>query len=199
MRIRTLSSALFIVLLAPVGVQAVTTSKVLRVQPQSRLWLEGTSTVQRFECRAPRFDADVQARPDAAAAVLKGGKAVETVTVTVAAAALDCGNATMNEHMLKAVRAKEHPTIEFRLTSYELTPAQAGTGIRMNGRLTLGGTERPITLRAEATGSADGGLRVVGVHDVRMTEFGLKPPSLMMGTMKVGDVVKVRYDLHLKP
>jgi hypothetical protein len=31
-----------------------------------------------------------------------------------------------------------------------------------------------------------------------MTEYGLKPPSLMMGTMKVKDAVQVHFDLLLK-
>ena len=31
-----------------------------------------------------------------------------------------------------------------------------------------------------------------------MKEFGLKPPSLMMGTMKVDERVKVSFDLFLK-
>jgi hypothetical protein len=31
-----------------------------------------------------------------------------------------------------------------------------------------------------------------------MTEWGLKPPTLMLGTMKVGDRVKVGFDLLLK-
>jgi hypothetical protein len=31
-----------------------------------------------------------------------------------------------------------------------------------------------------------------------MTEFGLRPPSLMLGTMKVRDKVTVNFDLYLK-
>ena len=31
-----------------------------------------------------------------------------------------------------------------------------------------------------------------------MTEFDLKPPSLMLGTMKVDEKVKVSFDLLLK-
>jgi hypothetical protein len=30
-----------------------------------------------------------------------------------------------------------------------------------------------------------------------MTEYGVKPPSLMLGTMKVGDPVTVSFDLVL--
>jgi hypothetical protein len=39
---------------------------------------------------------------------------------------------------------------------------------------------------------------VKGVYDLRMTEWGLKAPSLMMGTMKVNELVKVNFDLVLK-
>jgi hypothetical protein len=31
-----------------------------------------------------------------------------------------------------------------------------------------------------------------------MTEYGLKPPTLMFGRIKVGETVKVKYDLLLK-
>ena len=50
------------------------------------------------------------------------------------------------------------------------------------------------------TGRAGGGdvLRVVGTHELKLSDYGLKAPSLMMGTMKVGDVVKVGFDLVLR-
>ena len=32
-----------------------------------------------------------------------------------------------------------------------------------------------------------------------MTDYGVKPPSLMMGTMKVHDPVKLNFDVILKP
>jgi hypothetical protein len=41
-------------------------------------------------------------------------------------------------------------------------------------------------------------MRVKGSYDLRMTEYGLKPPSLMMGAMKVKELVKVNFDLLLK-
>jgi hypothetical protein len=33
---------------------------------------------------------------------------------------------------------------------------------------------------------------------VKMTEYGLKPPTLMLGTMKVDELVKVNFNLLLK-
>ena len=42
----------------------------LTVQPESRVWVEGTSTTKSWSCKAPAFDADIIATSaDAAAAV----------------------------------------------------------------------------------------------------------------------------------
>ena len=168
------------------------------VAPKSRLWVEGTSTVRGFTCRAVTFDVAVDASaPAAAAAIMNGEKAVTGVNVTVPAAKLDCGNGTMNEHMYKAIKAKDAPTIEFRLASYEMTKGASGMQGRLTGTLTLGGVQKPVTVEATAT-EDPAGLRVTGMHEVRMKEFGLKPPTLMMGTMKVNELVKVNFDLYLK-
>jgi hypothetical protein len=32
-----------------------------------------------------------------------------------------------------------------------------------------------------------------------MKEYGIKPPTLMLGTMRVGEKVNVKFDLLLKP
>jgi hypothetical protein len=41
-------------------------------------------------------------------------------------------------------------------------------------------------------------LHITGSYDLDMTEYGLKPPTLMFGRIKVGKTVKVNYDLLLK-
>jgi len=53
-------------------------------------------------------------------------------------------------------------------------------------------------MTVEASEGASGMLHVVGTHELRMTEWGLKPPTLMLGTMKVDERVKVGFDLLLK-
>jgi polyisoprenoid-binding protein YceI len=104
----------------------------------------------------------------------------------------------MNEHMFKAIKAKEFKTITFRVDSYDV--AKGGDGVRgtLNGTLTLGGAERKIAVEAAATDAGAGALRVSGAYQLRLSEYGLKAPTLMFGTMKVGDAVKVGFDLVLK-
>ena len=171
----------------------------LDLQPESRLWVSGTSTVRSFQCQASAFDAKVESSgADAVAAVLAGEKAVSTIEVTVPAEKLDCRNGTMNEHMRKALKAKEFPTVVFRATSYDLARGTESVGVTLNGTLTLGGVEKPITVNAQAKPGTDGTLVVSGTREVRMTEFGLKPPSLMLGTMKVDEKITVGFEVVLK-
>jgi polyisoprenoid-binding protein YceI len=130
--------------------------------------------------------------------VLAGEKAVTRVQVNVPARQLDCANGTMNSHMLKALKADAHPEIVFRLSGYELGRGADGVRVDMSGTLTLGGVQRPVVITGVAGESAPGVLRVVGTHEIRMTEFDLKPPTLMMGTMRVNERITVRFDLSLK-
>jgi polyisoprenoid-binding protein YceI len=173
-------------------------NEMLVLQPQSRLWIDGTSSIRSFSCKAAEVNATIEASgPNAIAQLLGGEKGVKTVRVTVPAEQLDCGNGTMNEHMRKAIKLSEHKSIEFRLADYDVARNAESVSGTMNGTLLLGGVTKPVTLKAE--GEPQGGmLHITGSYDLDMTEYGLKPPTLMFGRIKVGKTVKVNYDLLLK-
>jgi polyisoprenoid-binding protein YceI len=171
----------------------------MSLAPQSRLWVDGTSTVRSWSCAATQLDATIEAgAPGAVEAVIAGDKAVKAVDVKIPIEKLDCRNGTMNEHMRKALKAKEHPVIAFKVTSYDVAKGASGVAGTLNGQLTVGGQTKPITVKAAGAAGPDGTLHVTGTHELAMTEFGLKPPTLMLGTMKVGDKVKVSFDLYVK-
>ena len=172
--------------------------KPIDLQPESRLWFSGTSTVRSFECSATEIDAKVDALPDAANGVLNGDKSVTAVELRVPTNRLDCKNGTMNEHMLKALKAKENPSIVFKLDTYELAKVSDAVRVTLNGTLTMGGVDRSITMMANATPGPLGALRVTGTHELKMKDWGLKPPTLMLGTMKVDERITVGFDLVLK-
>jgi polyisoprenoid-binding protein YceI len=169
----------------------------LQLKPESRLWFEGTSTVRDWSCKAPTIQAAIDAEVDAAAAVLDGKKAVRTVDLTFPVAALDCENRTMNNHMRTALNATQHQSIRFTLTDYTLAKAAATTGT-LNGTLMINGQTRPIVVPVQFA-NASGALRVTGRYPLPMTQWGVQPPRLMMGTLKVGDTVTVNFDLLLQP
>lgn len=169
----------------------------LRLKPESRVWFDGTSTVRDWSCKAPNIQAAIDAEAGAAAAVLEGRKAVRTVDLTFPVAALDCENRTMNNHMRNALNATQHQNIRFTLSDYTLAKATATTGT-LNGTLMINGQTRPIAVPVQFANAA-GALRVTGRYPLPMTQWGVQPPRLMMGTLKVGDTVTVNFDLLLQP
>lgn len=198
MRRHTTRAAALLLCLAPAAVAFRPAATALTLDARSRIWIAGTSTVRSFTCEAPAFDAKIEAAgPGAVSALLAGEKAVQTATLTVAANRMDCGNGTMNGHMARALKSGDFPTITFVLGAYDPAKAAAGIAGTIEGQLTLGGVTRPIAVKAAAK-DENGALRVTGAYDLDMTQYGLKPPTLMMGTMKVGQVVKVHFDLIVK-
>lgn len=170
----------------------------LNLQPQSKLWVEGGSSIKSWSCQAPDVNATVEAATAGAVTkTLAGEKAIANVEVIVPTDKMDCGNGTMNDHMRNAIKAKDFKTIEFRLTGYDVAKSPDGVGGTLNGTLTLGGVKKPIAI--PATGADLGGaLHVTGSYNLKMTDYDLTPPSLMFGRIKVRDEVTVKFDLVLK-
>lgn len=172
---------------------------VMELQPESRLWVDGTSSVRGYQCRALGLTATLRTDGgNAVQAILAGEKAVSGADLTIEAAKLECGNGTMNGHMRKALKADANPAISFTMASYDLETGNDTLRVMLTGDLTIGGTAKTISMQARAKDGGNGTLVVEGTHELKMTEYGLKPPTLMFGTLKVHDKVKVGFSLVLK-
>jgi hypothetical protein len=190
-----------LMMLSPTLAAFASLTPALELKPESRLWVEGTSNVRPFACEAKELDVQVETEQGKVVErIVAGEKAIQTVVVTVPSKSLDCdnGNKKMNEHMLNAIKAEENSSIEFRLKSYELKHEGEGSNAVLQGTVKLGGVEKPVAIEAVTKSVADGVLQVTGAYELRMTEYGLKPPKLMLGAFKVNDPVKVNFDLFLQ-
>ncbi len=184
---------------APPVTAPVAVSGVLTLQTGSRLWFDGGSSVKDWSCKAGKLEAMVvTTKAEAPSAIVAGEKAVASVNLTVPVMSLDCDNGTMNGHMRNALDAKTYPSITFALRSYDLAKSADNVTVTLSGTLTIHGKSLPVTFPATAVAAAGGALRLTGLYELNMKEYGVKPPSLMLGTMNVRDKVKVRFDLLLR-
>ena len=89
---------------------------------------------------------------------------------------------------LKSLEQRRHPKIRFHADDIDATD----DGYRLSGTLEIHGTkrERVVELRVEDLGDA---WRMSCEAEVRQSDFGVKPYSLAMGTLKVADVVTVEF------
>jgi polyisoprenoid-binding protein YceI len=101
--------------------------------------------------------------------------------------------------MRKAIDATKHAAITFTLKGYDVAAAPgAPTKGTLRGELTIKGVTKAVELPVEFAGEGAKGLRVKGKYELNMKDFGVEPPKLMMGTMKVREMVTVGFDLLLQ-
>lgn len=89
---------------------------------------------------------------------------------------------------LKSLGAKKFPTVTFSTTDITEVPG----GYRLTGTLEIHGTARPQTVELH-TEDRDGTSVMSTRVPVTQSDYGVKPYSLMMGTLKVADVVTVEF------
>jgi polyisoprenoid-binding protein YceI len=168
-----------------------------KLAPGAKITIDGQSSVRAFTCKARTVAAQIAGDADAALSLGEQLKTLITdAQLEIPAKGLDCGDATMNQHMYDALKAEEHKQIRFRITGLELGAAGPDSvPVKLKGELTLSGRTLPLSVSATATATATGGVRLHGAHLLRMTDWGVNPPSLFFGTMKVRDSVVIRFDI----
>ena len=163
--------------------------------PASKVWIEGTSNVHDWKAEATQIDAVIEL--DAAGLNAPVAQLVRMVSLTIPVAGLKSGHGKMDENMRKALKADKNPEIRYTLTSVEALEGATKDAftLRAAGTLSLAGAENAITLDIVATRQADGSIKATGTVPVKMTAFQVKPPTAMLGAIRCGDEVKVRFDL----
>jgi len=184
------------------------TAAAVALGPGSALWIEGTSTMHDFESRSHEVALTLEreratADPANAADLLRliRDAAVRGVTVRVPVASLRSEKSGLHKNLRKTMKAETYPDVSFHLDRYDLAAGASGAdtiGIEADGSLTIAGQEHRVRLAARAY-AGGGGVWLEGSQALRMSEYGIKPPTMMLGTLRVGDRVTVRYRLLLVP
>lgn len=192
---KTLTAAMLIAIASTAGAQ--TLAKV-PVAPESRLWIDGTSNLHGWSCKATAMDATIEVESSATQAVAAAPSTLKQVEVKVPVKSLKCGHDAMDNNLYKALKADEDPSIAYIMATFEATPdAREGFTLHTTGTLKIAGAEKPLSMDVVAARSADGSLRATGSVTVKMTDFGIQPPTAIFGRLKTGDDVKVNFDLSV--
>jgi polyisoprenoid-binding protein YceI len=168
------------------------------VSPSSKLWIEGTSNLHGWTCKAEKMDATIDL--DVAAAVQLNSappKALKRVSVKVPVKSLKCGHGGMDDNLYKALNADQTAEISYILATFEAAPGETKDTFTLHtiGTLTVAGKENKISMDVTATRAPDGTVKAVGMVPIKMTDYGITPPTAIFGRLKTGDEVKINFEL----
>ena len=105
----------------------------------------------------------------------------------------------MGQHMdsktYKALKGDKYPEITFQLDT-PVTLIQVNTGessLFVNGYLTLAGVCRPVIMKVTALKFRQGQLQFEGSQQIKMTDFGVRPPTAFLGAVKAGPDITINF------
>ena len=171
------------------------------VSADSKLWIEGTSNLHGWSCKAEKFEAAIELDAAAVAELATATpKVLHRVEVKVPVKSLKCGHGGMDDNLYKALKADETPEISYILATFDAAAGEGdGFTLKTNGTLAIAGKENKLTMDVVATRLPDGTVKATGMVAIKMTDFGIKPPTAMFGTLRTGDEVKVNFALTVGP
>jgi len=170
------------------------------VGAESKLWIEGTSNLHGWSCKATTLDAAIDLDAMLAGQLASAPpKALKRVHVKVPVKSLKCGHDAMDNNLYKALKATDSSSIDYILATFEAVPGEAKDTFTLHtvGTLTVAGSENKVEMDVIASRMPDGSVMAKGLVPIKMTDYGIKPPTAIFGRVKTGNEVKVNFELTI--
>jgi polyisoprenoid-binding protein YceI len=105
----------------------------------------------------------------------------------------------MDKNTYKALNTTNFSSIDFTAASVDIKPSgNVGYILTTKGKLTIAGTSRDVSLSANGIVNPDKSITYSGTYHLKMTEYKVDPPTAMLGTIKTGDDIVVKFNMVLK-
>ncbi len=168
----------------------------LVVLPLSTLTIVGKTNVNKYQCAIASYSGadtlSLKAERGKGAVFTKG-------LVKLKTSGFDCGMKVMTEDFAKTIEADTYPFITIGFISFERVPRYEKTAEEFKGKIkiSLANKTVPVEVRCSIVKDEKGYIHLTGSRDFKFSDFGLEPPSRMMGMVKVDENLTVDFHLVL--
>lgn len=118
----------------------------------------------------------------------------QTLTVEIPVRSLSSDEKLMEKKTHEAFNEPKNPKISFKMTELNsILKTGDKIAISVTGDLTMNGATKKVTLKADGKDLKPGSYSIQGSLPIKMSDYGMKAPTAMLGTMKTKDLVTVDY------
>lgn len=154
---------------------------------QSNITIYGTSTLH---------DWDETVREQTGSISIKDTEQliITSLNISVISESLKSYKTAMDKNTYKALRTDEYKTIDFKMLELiKVNELSAGTyQVDVKGELTITGTTNIIELPFKLMVSPNK-ITIEGQNKLKMTDYGIEPPKALLGTIKTGNEITVKF------
>ncbi|MBC7382545.1 MAG: YceI family protein [Bacteroidia bacterium] len=106
----------------------------------------------------------------------------------------------MNNNTYKALKADANPEIIFTLKVpvKSIQPKPNEKTISAKGNLTIAGITRFVDMPVKVFMQDQGKIAFYGFYSLKMTDYGVDPPTALFGTLKTGNEITINFKVNFK-
>lgn len=170
-----------------------TAQKFSATQAGNSIQVEGTSNVHDWDLKAEKFT--IQAEIDKN----ENQPEIKAFFLDLTAESLKSGKSGMDRNTYKALMTDKHKNITFRYSKTTNTKVLSGSKyeVTAQGALKIAGVTKTITITPQIEQKGNTYV-LTGEHTLKMSDFGITPPTALLGSVKAGDEVTIKFQITLK-
>ncbi len=160
-----------------------------KISEGSKITVAGTSNIHDWTMLANTFSCEGTFK-------IKNGQVQDltSLTFTLPVTNLKSKENLMDTRAYKALKAEKFNKIIFKLT--DATVSQKT--IKAKGNLTIAGVTNELSIQAAYILNDDGSITLTSSEPIKMSDYGMKAPSFMLGALRTGNEVTIDILLKLK-
>ena len=174
------------------SIPSILTAQNFTIDPKtSTITVFGTSNIHDWQTKATKISGELG---------MNSTKNINVLNVRIPVSSFKSGKGgIMDGKTADAFEAKKFPNIVFQITDVVYTKVtEKESEVTLTGNLTLHGESKKFSIKSMAKITKAGDYQFKGSVPLKMTEFKMKPPTALMGTIKTGDAVTVKFDVTFK-
>lgn len=157
---------------------------------KSILTVKGTSSLHDWKMDSEKFNCTVTIKDSGEKLI------ISDVTFSCNPTSLKSESSMMDKKAWDALDVKDFTQIKFESTQqFDLKATTKRTEGKLEGNLLLKGTKKSVSIPYTGEIDQTGNFIVKGDVNIKMSDFGITPPTAIMGTLKTGDNVTISFQV----
>jgi hypothetical protein len=173
--------------------------RVWHVRNESRLAIHGNTNVNDFRCEVDQYYSADNLHLHSSHGTNYRFTGNEIV---ISLMEFDCGRTLITRDFRESLNADRNPEMLISFLSLDRIPSDypstGGEDITGWLEVTIAGVTKEIDIVFSATGNGNGITYLNGKHDFLFSDFGLVPPTRMLGLITVKNELEVTFNLVLE-
>ncbi len=127
-------------------------------------------------------------------------KGVNSLKVTIPVSGIKSTKGSiMDDKTWTALKNKKHPNIYYQLKKVNsITKNGNSYTLKTNGNLTIAGVTKNINMSVKGVVLTGNQVKFSGSKKLKMTDFGIDPPTALFGTMTTGNDITIKYNITVQ-